>query len=164
MCILCLCGFHNVLELLLFLSLAQEVVEKEAGAATRGKLRLICFMVLCNMPPPHPAICVLVLAASQGEEEARPEGQPRYLARLAAVEQPRHCCTTVHTSSPAAKAFAQAAAFPNEPCTQLGGGCIPAPGQGMRWIGPPCTGWRHGHGPFRTSVPGTFPGVWHCLL
>lgn len=46
------CAFHNLPELLLLLSLAQDVAEKEAGAAMRGKLRLFCFTVLYNLPPP----------------------------------------------------------------------------------------------------------------
>lgn len=49
--VLCSYGFHDLLELLLLLSLAQDVV-KEAGAAMRGKLKLFFFTVLCNSPPP----------------------------------------------------------------------------------------------------------------
>lgn len=42
-----------LLKLLLLLSLAQDLAQKEAEAAMRGKLRLFCFTVLCNSPPPQ---------------------------------------------------------------------------------------------------------------
>lgn len=81
----------------------------------RGKLRLFCFQSPVQ-PASPPAKRGLILAARQGEEEAVPEGQPRYFAGLVKVKQPRHRCATVHSQCPAEKAFSQAIAFPKEPC------------------------------------------------
>ncbi|XP_041277887.1 C-C motif chemokine 19-like [Onychostruthus taczanowskii] len=33
-------------------SVKRDLAQKEAGAAMRGKLRLFCFTILCNSPPP----------------------------------------------------------------------------------------------------------------
>lgn len=46
------CFLAILLKLLLLLSLAKDLAQKEAEAAMRGKLRLFCFTVLCNSPPP----------------------------------------------------------------------------------------------------------------